>query len=304
MKKLMITGAGGFLGTNLIKKLYYLKEYEIVAVISGRREIQFPFDVRIEKADLLSEEGRKDLLNKEKPDILVHLAWGLSDKNFLNDPVNIEWLEASKALLHLFKENGGKSFLFSGSSSEYGYECGICREMGKAEPSDLYGKSKLDFEKYANEFCNRVGIKAKFARVFPVYGPGEKHILHAIPSAIFALMNEGKFVCKGPNNAWDYIYIEDAAKAMVKLLQSEYCGTVNICSGRAVTMKNVFCEISNILNKQDAVIYENESVAGKTLVGDKTILCETLEYVEFTPFEEGIKKTVEWFRDQFSKENA
>ena len=109
MKTLMITGAGGFFGSAVVKQLSQSEKYRIIAVTSGRKANDFPANVQADSADLLS--AGEALLARHKPDILLHLAWGRQDGQARNSAANIEWLEASLKLLRAFIENGGKRFV-------------------------------------------------------------------------------------------------------------------------------------------------------------------------------------------------
>ena len=128
MKKLLITGASGFIGRHVVEELASRSEYDITAVVSGRKEISFPENVRIEKADLLDPETIDNLIGKVQPELCCHFAWALNASGFKTSPLNLQWLEASIRILRLFVKNGGKKFLFAGSSSEYTVKSGVSEE--------------------------------------------------------------------------------------------------------------------------------------------------------------------------------
>lgn len=297
MKTVLITGASGFLGQAIVKELSASEDWEIYAVTSGRRAVSFPKGVHTVAADLTSESSRKELFQMISPHSMIHLAWNLSKRGFLNSDTNLTWMTASLDLLNLFAR-GGKRFLFAGSSSEYGYNRPICRESDATEPSDLYGLCKLSFERIAAQFCASCGVECSTLRIFPVYGPGEGSTVHAIPAAIDALLRGEQFVCKGPNNIWDYVYVDDVAKAAVSVLESSFCGTVNIASGKGTPMRDAFCAVAAQLGREDLLLFENEHIPGKTLIGDTRVLREKLGFDEFTPFARGMKATVSWWKDQ------
>ena len=62
MDTILVTGASGFLGKAVVKQLLETKQYHIVAVVSGRREVEFPTEVQVEKCDLLDEISRTALI--------------------------------------------------------------------------------------------------------------------------------------------------------------------------------------------------------------------------------------------------
>jgi nucleoside-diphosphate-sugar epimerase len=297
MNDLLITGASGFLGQAIIQELSIKSEWNIFAVVSGRRNVTFPENVRVFTADLTNYLDRETLFQKVNPQYMLHLAWDLSNKKFINSENNIIWLQSSLDLLRLFSR-GGKRFLFSGSSSEYGYLRHVCKESDELLPSDLYGECKLAFERVLLRHASAIGIQSSSLRVFPVYGPGEENVVHAIPAAIDTLMRRREFICKAPNNKWDYIYINDAAKAIIKVLESEYVGPVNISSGIGITMKMIFESIAKCLGEEELLSFDNENIPGHSLIGDNSILRDCVGYKSFLTFQEGIKNTVSWWKEK------
>ena len=298
MKTLMITGAGGFFGSAVVKQLSQSEKYRIIAVTSGRKANDFPANVQADSADLLS--AGEALLARHKPDILLHLAWGRQDGQARNSAANIEWLEASLKLLRSFIENGGKRFVFAGTSSEYEDEDGLRRESAGKVQMSMYGETKRAFADVAKNYCKRVGVEFVDVRLFTLYGENDRHELGAIPLCIRTLMKDEPFVCKAPNTIRDYVYVGDAARAMEVILDSDYTGSVNVSSGQPRSMRAVFSCIAYALGKRELLRFENETECGLILAGDNALLRDRIGYAQFTPFEEGMKKTVEWWISQYA----
>lgn len=294
----LVTGASGFLGKAITSKLADKPQFTVYAVTSGRRSVSFPATVKTVAANLLDREACRKLIQETQPSIMCHLAWGLVDSKFLISPDNICWLETGLQLLSLFKEHGGRRFVFAGSSAEYGYENSICKEDEQGNPSDLYGVCKAAFTAVAAKFCADNGMEFVSARIFSVYGAGETHLLHAVPVAIDALMRGNVFVCKSPNNIWDYIYIDDAAAATVMLLESDFCGIINIASGVGSTMREVFTTIAEQLGKESLLSFENEDLPGLMLVADTAVLNEIIGFSCNYDLHEGLKQTIGWRQKQ------
>lgn len=296
MKKVMITGASGFLGYSIAKQASLNLEWDVYGVSSGRRKVILPEGVKQVTADLFEPQAVESLIASIEPDILVHLAWNLENRDFLNTLENIRCLEMSLHVLRTFAQHGGQRFIFSGSSAEYGYVQPVCRESDICCPSDLYGRCKLSFTETAQFFCQQNGIDYVTARYFSVYGVGENHLVHAIPLSIHTLMNGGKFTCKAPKNVWDYVYIDDVGKATFEIMRSNYIGIVNVGTGKATSMQEVFLTIAkeldaeHLLNFSDQVGYEKKSIASTE------VLNNIIGYRCDTSLLQGIKRTVEWMR--------
>lgn len=294
MKTLMITGAGGFFGSAVVKQLSQSAKYTIIAVTSGRRAIEFPANVQADSANLLTES--EALVERNKPDILLHLAWGRQDGEARNSATNIEWLEASLKLLRAFIENGGKRFVFAGTSSEYEDDSGLRQEDAGKVKMSMYGETKRAFADVAKNYCQRVGVEFVDARLFTLYGENDKHEFGAIPMCIKTLLRNEFFVCKAPNAIRDYVYVEDAAGAIESIIDSNYTGSINISAGQPRSMREVFTYIAENLDRSDLLLFENEDKSELVLIGDNRLLKETIGFTEFTRFEEGIKKTVMWWK--------
>lgn len=294
MKTLMITGAGGFFGSAVVKQLSQSAKYRIIAVTSGRRVAEFPADVQADSANLLTES--EALVERNQPDVFLHLAWGRQDGQARNSVANIEWLEASFKLLRAFVENGGKRFVFAGTSSEYEDDDGLRRESAGKVQMSMYGETKRAFAEVAKNYCQRVGVEFVDVRLFTLYGENDRHELGAIPLCIRTLMKNEAFVCKAPNTIRDYVYVGDAAKAIERILESDYAGSINVSSGQPRAMREVFGFIADTLGKRDLLSFENEDACGLILAGDNRVLKNTIGFCDFTLFEDGMKKTIEWWR--------
>lgn len=288
MKTLMITGAGGVLGTSITRQFAKDGNYKIVAVTSGRHPVRYSAGVIAETANLLDEAEQKALLNRVNPDIIIHLSWSLDGPSFLESEKNIQWLEASFSLLRAFQ---GECFAFAGSSAEYGEGAG-CKETDTCHPTSLYGECKLAFERVAAPYCKSKGIRFVGMRFFSVYGAGDHRLGRALPTAIKAFQKSEPFICTGPNNTWDYIYNEDIGRAVTSIIYSNYIGTVNVSSGTPTSMKEVFTTLSRLMGAEELLSFENENKAGSMLFGENRILREIIGFTDFTPLEVGLKKTI------------
>ena len=298
-KRLLITGASGFIGRAVTAAMAGRSGWEVYALTSGRRKVDMPAGVRVVSADLRQAEQCETLMKQIRPEAMIHLAWNLEGRDFLSIDENLRWLEISLGLLRAFNKygEGERRFVFSGSSAEYGYGQQICREDGPACPEDLYGTCKLQFTNVAQIFSEIYGISFADARFFSIYGAGERHLLHVIPVAIDAMLRGQPFVCKGPNNVWDYVYIDDAAEAMACVLESGYRGCVNVGYG-PVSMREVTSVIAELTGGKERLSFENEAAPGRTLIADTRLLRETVGFTPKTGIREGLEKTVAWWRQQ------
>lgn len=303
MRKVLVTGAGGFLGGAVVKRLAQSGDYEITAAVSGRHPVEFPDGVHTEAADLLDERARGELMERVRPDTMLHLAWGLVGKDFWYSEENLRWLEASSHLCRLFREYGGLRFVFAGSHTEYGKGYPGRLEQEKPEDFTLYGACKLAFEQVASNFCRRNNIEFASGRFFSIYGPEDHRPVYSALTASIQDMLKGKiFECKGPWNIWDYIYVDDAAEAGVRLLESRFCGTLNIGSGQPQMMKNVFSMVAESIGRPELLKFDESSREYHVCSANVERMEEVLGYRCPTSFREGLEKTIQWWRYKLAAE--
>ena len=105
------------------------------------------------------------------------------------------------------------------------------------------------------------------------------------------------FICKAPNNVWDYVYIEDAAEATVRIMRSKFCGIVNV-GGSAVSMRELFTMLAELTGNKGTLVLENETSVGQRLVADTRILQEKIGYSCRTDLRQGLSKTVQWWKNE------
>ena len=150
--------------------------------------------------------------------VFLHMAWdgvgsaGRSDRLVQEENIRCS-LEAVKAAARL----GCCRFLFSGSQAEYG----ICRERTGEDhpcaPVSEYGKAKLEFGRQAKELCRKLGMDYVHTRIFSVYGPGD-HPWSLVSSCLRTFSQGGHMELGECTQHWNFLYIEDMARAMAALL--------------------------------------------------------------------------------------
>ena len=295
MKKLLITGASGFLGLAVVKLAALQPGLDIYAVTTGRKRI-FPENVRVIKANLLEQSQCKQLMESVRPDLMFHFAWNnMGNEDSYASRINIEWLKISLYLLDLFAKNKGERFVFSGSWHEYGNVNEICREDIPAYPRNFYGASKLSFNNIAPIIYEQHDISFVSARFFSIYGENDTRIKAAIPHAINSIGRGQPIICQSPNNEWDFIHIDDAAGAAMAIMNNDYCGIVNVGSGLPNKIRSVFTAIAEKMEHRDLLTINEENKITTTILADTSILNNVIRYRCRVPLEQGIERTINWW---------
>ena len=135
-------------------------------------------------------------------------------------------------------------------------------------------------------------------RYFYAYGPWDVKSDGAIPTAITSMLNGKEFVCKFPNNVWDFVYIKDCVKATIDLLRVGNKGRYNIASGQPITMREAFTTIARDLHTEHLLRFENDSQSPLYMIADISKLTKEIGAFPSTSFEQGIKETIKWWKSR------
>ena len=249
MKRVLVTGPGGFLGRQVLP-LLGSSGFEIHTV--GRQRVEAR-GVTPHSADLLVGDVVAELVERVRPTHLLHLAWYVEHKKFWNALDNVRWAEASLGLLRAFVACGGKRVVTAGSCAEYEWGHGLCLESETpCRPATLYGASKHGLQVIQSAFCRQAGISSAWGRIFHLYGPHE-HPGRFVPSVIRALVEGEPALCSHGRQVRDFLHVRDVAAAFVALLESEVEGPVNVGSGVAVTQRQVVETIAGVTGTPDLI---------------------------------------------------
>jgi nucleoside-diphosphate-sugar epimerase len=247
MKRVLLTGAGGFIGRHCVSLLRQ-RGYDVHAITrSARSDLD---GARWHRADLLRDGTAEALVAEIQPTHLLHLAWYTEHGQFWSSPANRAWVRASCSLLEAFAEVGTRA-VSAGTCAEYDWSQGVCDERTTpCRPNSLYGESKLRTQVFQTRHLAARGVSNAWGRVFFPYGPGEPPA-KLVASVIRSLLRGEEALCSDGAPVRDFIYVADVAAAFVQLLDGAVEGPVNIGSGVEVRQGDVVRAIGRMLNRED-----------------------------------------------------
>ncbi|MCJ7634469.1 NAD(P)-dependent oxidoreductase [Candidatus Bathyarchaeota archaeon] len=300
MKKVLLTGASGFIGRHTIPFLVKL-EYEVHAVFySNDSGLSEGKNIFLHRCNLLNMEEQKQLLAKIKPTHLLHFAWYAVPGKYWTSLENIRWVQASINLLIDFVENGGKRAVFAGSCAEYDWNYGYCSEgITPTRPQTLYGTCKNSLQEILYQFSKQTGVSSAWGRIFFLYGPYEAKS-RLIPSVITSLLQGLPARCTDGNQIRDFLHVEDVASAFVSLLESNVEGPVNIASGQPIALKNVICKIADKLGRRDLVqlgALPAQANNPRVLIADVERLSDEVKWQPKFDIDIGLEQTITWWKN-------
>ena len=239
MKKTIITGGAGFIGSAVIKHLQEF-DYEIFVIDNlsfGKRDFINIDEDHFYKEDILNKAKMLEIFNQVQPEFVIHLA-AIHFIPYCNqhpyESANINIQGTMNILVAAENAKSVKKVLFASTAATYPIYDDAVTEEHETGPLDIYGLSKLTGEHLLNEFHLKTKIPTVICRFFNAFGPNETNP-HLIPE-IQNQINEGKRIIKLGNLTpkRDFIHTYDMACAVRLLMEKEMHGIDTFNLGRGI----------------------------------------------------------------------
>ncbi len=314
-KRVLVTGAGGFIGHHLVKRLksegYWVRGVDIKYPefeVSGSDEFQ-TLDLRKAENCLLATRGGIDEVYNLAADMggIGYITAYLADISCNNILINAHMLEASR-------QNGVQRFLFSSSACVYNQskqqDAAVTalreEDAHPADPEPGYGWEKLFTEELCRYYYKDYGFETRIVRFHNVYGPlgtyeGGKEKAPAAICRKVALAEDG-----GEIEVWgdgqqtrSFMYIDDCVEGLIRIMASDYHEPLNLGTEELVTIDELVDLVTRIAGKR---ITKRHNLRGPQGVrgrnSNNTRLREVLGWEPSVPLERGLTSTFEWIADQ------
>ena len=305
-KRIVITGATGFIGRNTAK--LFLEHGADVFVLVRRESKQktlLPVHENLHIIDGALEDIMEAAETIDHADAFLHFAWGGVNRDEIDSPIvqqkNIDWsLECVKAAAKL----GCRVFMDAGSRVEYGIkDDGVMSEHMSCDPVNEYGKAKLAFYQQAKPLCSQWNMTYYHLRFFSVYGAGDHP--WSIISTLVRDLPLGKTVSLSAcMHRWNFMDIEDASRAVLELyrysdsVEQGHAEVVNIASEDTRRLREFVEEIHSLTGKKGNLEYGTFVQAKEGALS----ICPTVDVLkrltestwkEQVSFETGIKRMLQ-----------
>jgi nucleoside-diphosphate-sugar epimerase len=303
----LVTGGAGFIGSHIVEEL--LKRREKVRVLdnfsTGKRENITPF---LKEIELIEGDIRESKIVKKAMkgvDYVLHQAALPSVFRSIKDPITTNEVNVLGTLniLMAAKEARVKKVVYASSSSVYGDTPTLPkREDMKSFPLSPYALSKLAGEEYSRLFFSLYGLETIILRYFNIFGPRQdpaSQYAAVIPKFISSLLNGERPTIYGDGEqSRDFTYVSNVVRAnlLATTLKIKE-GIFNIACGKRITVNELVKGLNGIMNMNIEPLYTDPRPGDvRHSQADISKAKEALGYRIEINFEEGLKKTVEWFR--------
>jgi nucleoside-diphosphate-sugar epimerase len=305
MSKVLITGASGFIGTNVLNVLK-LKGYDIHAVFLNKSPLVSDKNVTWHKSNLLDGDDIQRLFSQVQPTYLIHLAWCTTQGSYWTDMANLDWLVNGINLARNFIANGGKRCIFGGTSAEYDWSFNqpLNEQSTPLQPIKLYGGSKLSLYWTLTKLFEQEHTGFVWTRFFNPFGEHEDQ-KRLIPKTCYRLLKGERISFDAARSLRDFLHVVDVGEAVVSVLESDVNGPVNIGSGCAISVREVIATIADIYHAQDQIDFAPDNELDRppdSVVADTSILNLKCNWSPSISFAERISQTCAWWKQQYKSQ--
>jgi len=320
VKRILVTGASGFVGRNTLAPLCQ-RGFEVHGAVAPGETLDV-LGVVEHDVDLLKPHHVRCLFNDVTPSHLLHLAWCTEHGKYWEAFENLDWVAASLTLARAFHEHGGRRMVMAGSCAEYDWSApkvtvkgtnspappgeGMCETSTCIEgvtpcnPATLYGISKHALHTLMSALNAQADISGAWARIFFLYGPSEDP-RRLVASVIQSLLSGEPAECTRGEQVRDFLHVTDAGSALAALVDSDVEGPVNVASGNALPLRELINVLGEMLGRSDLIRLGAKSTPENdppVLAADTRRLNREVGWEPSIDLETGLEATISWWRDR------
>jgi UDP-glucose 4-epimerase len=294
----LVTGGAGFIGSHIVDMLLEQKHTVIVLddFSSGKKE-NLQQHAKNKNLTIIRKSITEDIdvLNNKKIDVIFHLAAIPSIPYSTEHPKEAHEVNCTGTLnmLLLAKKHGAR-FILSSSAATYGNLTPPHKESMTPQVISQYGLHKLAGEYYCKLFHELYGLSTISLRYFNVFGPRQSMTgsYAGIIPKFTALLKEGKqpTIYGDGEQTRDYVFVKDVARANLIAATADYCGVINIGTGKQTTVNEVTRMLIKLSGKNSKPLHAPAIPETRSSEADITFAKKVLKWTPQTSVEQGLQE--------------
>jgi dTDP-glucose 4,6-dehydratase len=316
-KKVLVTGASGFIGSHLTERL--LKEGADVSAFLKHNssnnlgmlsELQDNKEIQVYRGDLKNHDSvRKAVSGKE---VIFHLGALISIPHSYTDPR--EYAETNVIgtlnILQAAREEGIERTVLTSTSEVYG--TAIYTPINEEHPLQAqspYSASKISADKFAESFNLSYGLPVSIMRPFNTYGPRQS-MRAIIPTIIFQALTQEYIKLGNLSPKRDFTYVSDTVDGFIKIAESDSDKIIgkatNVGSGETISIGEITFLIEELIGKKLRIESDSDKIRPKTsevgvLLCDNSKARELIGWRPQVPLKSGLERTIEYIESNIKK---
>lgn len=308
--EILITGGAGFIGSHILAQLQGRHDIDVVVfdnLSSGSKE-HVPAGMELVEGDIRDEAAVDALFADHHFDAVIHLAAQTMVPTSVEQPVldcQIN-LEGVLHVLEACRNHGTGHILFSSSAAVYGDNLSIpLKETERLVPTSPYGITKMTTEHYLRVYHELYGMDATVFRFANVYGERQGEKGEGGVVSIFCKLlsqHQGITVFGDGHQTRDFVYAGDIAQAIIRALPLKGYHTMNVSTGQETSINDLIHSFEKAVGYTVPVQYTAPRTGDilRSVLSNEALKAN-LDFVPEMDLEEGIRRTYDWYRSQWTK---
>lgn len=311
-KKILITGAAGFIGSHLTERLVEegckvkaFVRYNSKNSWGWLEESRYKDDIEIYTGDIRDYDSVEEAM--KGIDVVFHLAALIGiPYSYISPLAYIKTnVEGTYNVLQPAREHGTERIIHTSTSEVYGTALYVpIDEKHPVQPQSPYSASKIGADKMAESFYLSFNLPVVIARPFNTYGPRQsaRAVIPTIVTQLFAGQHEIKLGALHPTR--DLVYVKDTVEGLIEIAKSDKTigEEINIATQREISIKNLAQTLMSLMNPQARIMSDKSRVRPERseverLLGSNEKIKKLTNWTPKYSLEDGLKETIEWFKN-------
>ncbi|MFI8751696.1 NAD-dependent epimerase/dehydratase family protein [Vreelandella lionensis] len=254
MTKILVTGATGFVGRHIVNALLK-SDVSLTLVVRTGKEHEYERCMRVDRIistpDLFSEDESwwEDICHGI--DTVIHSAWYMEPKKYLNSSKNIDCLVGTLAIAKGAATAGVRRFLGIGTCFEYDLYAGEDLSINSPlHPTSSYAAAKISTFLTLSQWLPSQSVEFLWCRLFYLYGEGESES-RLVPYIRKQLINGEPAKLTSGTQVRDFLDVKRVGEKIAEAAYSDVIGVVNICSGIPITVREIAEKIADEYGRRE-----------------------------------------------------